>query len=132
MTGTAPSARRQQPGSGSKRARPNSCRCLHFHLVFTLPSSIVDIAYQNKAVVYDILFKAAAETMLTIAADPRHLGANIAITAVLHTWGSAMTHHPHLHMIVPGGGIRAMGSAGSPADPTSFCPCSCSRSCSDG
>ena len=67
----------------------------YFHLVFTLPSSIVDIAYQNKAVVYDILFKAAAETMLTIAADPRHLGANIAITAVLHTWGSAMTQNPH-------------------------------------
>jgi Putative transposase/Transposase zinc-binding domain len=81
----------------------------YFHLVFTLPSPLADIAYQNKAVVYDILFKAAAETMLTIAADPRHLGANIGITAVLHTWGSAMTHHPHVHMIVPGGGISCDG-----------------------
>jgi Putative transposase/Transposase zinc-binding domain len=77
----------------------------YFHVVFTLPAAIGDIAYQNKAVIYDLLFKASAETMLTIAADPKHLGARIAITAVLHTWGSAMTHHPHIHMIVPGGGI---------------------------
>lgn len=94
----------------------------YFHLVFTLPSSIVDIAYQNKAVVYDILFKAAAETMLTIAADPRHLGANIAITAVLHTWGSAMTHHPHLHMIVPGGGISCDGQRWIACRPNFFLP----------
>ncbi len=77
----------------------------YFHVVFTLPSEIGDIAYQNKAVIYDLLFKASAETMLTIAADPRHLGARIGITSVLHTWGSAMTHHPHAHMIVPGGGL---------------------------
>ena len=77
----------------------------YFHVVFTLPSPIGDIAYQNKAVIYNLLFKASAETMLTIAADPKHLGARIGITAVLHTWGSAMTHHPHMHMIVPGGGI---------------------------
>lgn len=77
----------------------------YFHVVFTLPSAIGDIAYQNKAVIYDALFKASAETMTAIAADPRHLGARIAITSVLHTWGSAMTHHPHVHMIVPGGGI---------------------------
>jgi hypothetical protein len=77
----------------------------YFHVVFTLPSPIGDIAYQNKAVIYDHLFRASAETMLTIAADPKHLGARIGITAVLHTWGSAMTHHPHVHMIVPGGGI---------------------------
>ena len=82
----------------------------YFHVVFTLPSKIGDIAYQNKAVVYDLLFKAAAETMRTIAADPKHLGAHIGITAVLHTWGSAMTHHPHLHMIVSGGGISLDGS----------------------
>jgi hypothetical protein len=82
----------------------------YFHVVFTLPSTIGDIAYQNKAVIYDLLFKASAETMLTIAADPKHLGARIAITAVLHTWGSAMTHHPHMHMIVPGGGIALDGS----------------------
>ena len=77
----------------------------YFHVVFTLPAEITDIAYQNKALVYDLLFKAASETMLTIAADRKHLGARIGITAVLHTWGSAMTHHPHVHMIVPGGGI---------------------------
>jgi len=77
----------------------------YFHVVFTLPSAIGDIAYQNKAVIYDALFKASAETMTTIAGDPKHLGARIAITSVLHTWGSAMTHHPHVHMIVAGGGI---------------------------
>jgi len=77
----------------------------YYHMVFTLPAAIADIAYQNKAVVYDLLFKVSAETMLTIAADPKHLGARIGITSVLHTWGSAMTHHPHVHMIVPGGGI---------------------------
>jgi hypothetical protein len=82
----------------------------YFHVVFTLPAEVADIAFQNKAVVYDLLFKAASETMLTIAADPRHLGARIGITAVLHTWGSAMTHHPHVHMIVPGGGISMDGS----------------------
>lgn len=77
----------------------------YFHVVFTLPAEIASIAFQNKAVVYDLLFRTASETMLTIAADTRHLGARIGITAVLHTWGSAMTHHPHVHMIVPGGGI---------------------------
>jgi len=82
----------------------------YFHLVFTLPAEIAPIAYQNKTVVYDLLFRAAAETLLTIAADPKHLGARIGATAVLHTWGSAMTHHPHLHMIVPGGGISLDGS----------------------
>ncbi|MER8700308.1 IS91 family transposase [Mesorhizobium sp. M1273] len=81
----------------------------YFHVVFTLPAEIADIAYQNKAVIYDLLFRAASETMLTIAADPRHLGARIGITAVLHSWGSAMTHHPHVHMIVPGGGIALDG-----------------------
>jgi hypothetical protein len=82
----------------------------YFHVVFTLPAPIGDIAYTNKAVIYDLLFKASAETMLTIAADPKHLGARIAITSVLHTWGSAMTHHPHVHMIVPGGGLSSDGS----------------------
>ena len=81
----------------------------YYHVVFTLPAAIADIAYQNKTVVYDLLFKVSAETMLTIAADPKHLGARIGITAVLHTWGSALTHHPHLHMIVPGGGISLDG-----------------------
>jgi len=77
----------------------------YFHVVFTLPAEVADIAFQNKTLVYDLLFRAASETMLTIAADPKHLGARIGITAVLHTWGSAMMHHPHVHMIVPGGGI---------------------------
>ncbi|APO72623.1 IS91 family insertion sequence transposase protein (plasmid) [Rhizobium gallicum] len=81
----------------------------YFHVVFTLPAGVADIAFQNKAPVYDLLFKAASETMLTIAADPKHLGARIGITAVLHTWGSAMMHHPHVHMIVPGGGIALDG-----------------------
>lgn len=82
----------------------------YFHVVFTQPAEVADIAFHNKAAVYDLLFRAASATMLTIAADPRHLGARIGITAVLHTWGSAMTHHPHVHMIVPGGGIANDGS----------------------
>jgi hypothetical protein len=81
----------------------------YYHVVFTLPSAIGAIAWQNKAEVYGLLFKAASETMLTIAADPKHLGARIGITAVLHTWGSALTHHPHVHMIVPGGGLSLDG-----------------------
>ena len=81
----------------------------YFHVVFTLPAAIADIAYQNKAVVYGILFKAGAETLITIAADPKHLGARIGLTGVLHTWGSAVTHHPHVHWIVPGGGISLDG-----------------------
>lgn len=94
----------------------------YFHLVFTLPGPIADIAYHNKAVVYDLLFKTSAETMLTIAADPKHLGANIGITAVLHTWGSAMTHHPHVHMIVPGGGISCDGQRWIACRPGFFLP----------
>jgi Putative transposase/Transposase zinc-binding domain len=82
----------------------------YFHVVFTLPAAIADIAYQNKAVVYDLLFKASSETMLRIAADPKHLGARIGILSVLHSWGSALTHHPHVHMIVPGGGFSLDGS----------------------
>jgi hypothetical protein len=81
----------------------------YFHMVFTLPAEIADIAFTNKRVVYSLLFKASSQAMLTIAADPKHLGARIAITSVLHTWGSAMTHHPHVHMIVPGGGISMDG-----------------------
>ena len=81
----------------------------YFHVVFSLPAEIGDIAYQNKAVVYDLLMKVSADVMLTIAADPEHLGAKIAITSVLHTWGSALMHHPHVHMIVPGGGISPDG-----------------------
>jgi hypothetical protein len=77
----------------------------YFHQVFTLPAQIADIAYQNKTVIYDLLFKASAETMLTIGAEPKHLGARTGFISVLHSWGSAMTHHPHVHMIAPGGGI---------------------------
>ena len=77
----------------------------YFHVVFSLPAEIGDIAYQNKAIVYDLLMKVSADVMLTIAADPEHLGCRIAITSVLHTWGSALMHHPHVHMIVPGGGL---------------------------
>ncbi len=94
----------------------------YFHVVFTLPGPIADIAFQNKRVIYDLLFKASAETMLTIAADPKHLGAKIAITSVLHTWGSAMTHHPHVHMIVPGGGIALDGSKWIPCRTKFFLP----------
>jgi len=82
----------------------------YFHVVYTLPAQIADIAYQNKAVIYDLLFKASAETTLTIAADPKHLGARIGFISVLHTWGSALTHHPHVHMVVPGGGLSLDGS----------------------
>ena len=81
----------------------------YYHVVFTLPAPIADIAYHNKAEIYGILFKAAAQTLITIAADPKHLGAHIGLTAVLHTWGSALTHHPHVHCVVPGGGISPDG-----------------------
>jgi hypothetical protein len=94
----------------------------YFHLVFTLPAEIAPIAYQNKAVVYDLLFRTAAETLITIAADPRHLGARVGTTAVLHSWGSAMTHHPHVHMIVPGGGVSLDGRRWVPCRPGFFLP----------
>lgn len=82
----------------------------YYHVVFTLPAPIADIAYQNKAALYGLLFDIAAETLLRIAADPKHLGAHIGATLVLHTWGSALTHHPHVHGIVPGGGLAPDGS----------------------
>src|SRR5512138_2012566 len=94
----------------------------YYHVVFTLPATISDIAYQNKAVIYDLLFKVSAETVLTIAADPKHLGARIGITSVLHTWGSALTHHPHVHMIVPGGGISLDGERWVSCRPSFFLP----------
>jgi hypothetical protein len=81
----------------------------YYHVVFTLPAPIAAIAYQNKALIYGLLFDVAAETLLRIAADPKHLGARIGVTLVLHTWGSALTHHPHVHGIVPGGGLSARG-----------------------
>ena len=94
----------------------------YYHIVFTLPAPISDIAYQNKAEIYDILFKASAETLTTIAADPKHLGARVGITSVLHTWGSALTHHPHVHMIVPGGGISLDGTRWVSCRPGFFLP----------
>jgi len=94
----------------------------YYHVVFTLPAPIADIAYQNKAEVYGILFKAAAETLITIAADPKHLGARIGLTAVLHTWGSALTHHPHIHFVVPGGGISLDGERWISCRPGFFLP----------
>jgi hypothetical protein len=95
----------------------------YFHVVYTLPAPIADIAYQNKAIVYDLLFKASAETTITIAADPKHLGARIGFLSVLHTWGSALTHHPHVHMIVPGGGLSPDGQHWiAAAKPSFFLP----------
>jgi hypothetical protein len=92
----------------------------YFHVVYTLPAPIADIAYQNKAVIYDLLLKASAETTLTIAADPKHLGARIGFMSVLHTWGSALTHHPHVHMVVPGGGLSRDGSKWIACRPSYF------------
>jgi putative transposase/transposase-like zinc-binding protein len=94
----------------------------YYHVVFTLPAPIGLMAFANKAVVYDLLFKIAAETLLTIAADPKHLGARIGLTAVLHTWGSALTHHPHVHVIVPGGGLSPDGSRWIACRPGFFLP----------
>jgi hypothetical protein len=94
----------------------------YYHVVFTLPAQIGAIAFHNKAVVYGILFKAASEALLTIAADPKHLGARIGLTAVLHTWGSALTHHPHAHCIVPGGGLSPDGQSWVACRPRFFLP----------
>ena len=94
----------------------------YFHVVFTLPAAIGAIAYQNKAKVYGLLFTAAAETLTTIAADPKHLGADIGVTAVLHTWGQNLDHHPHVHCIVPGGGISPDGERWIACRPGFFLP----------
>ena len=94
----------------------------YFHVVFTLPTEVADIAYQNKAAVYGLLFKASSETLRIIAADPKHLGAKIGITSVLHSWGSAMTHHPHVHVIVPGGGMSQDGTHWIACRPGFFLP----------
>jgi hypothetical protein len=94
----------------------------YYHVVFTLPAPIADIAYQNKAALYGLLFDIAAETLLRIAADPKHLGAHIGATLVLHTWGSALTHHPHVHGIVPGGGLASDGARWVACRPGFFLP----------
>ena len=94
----------------------------YYHVVFTLPAPIAEIAYQNKAALYGLLFDIAAETLLRIAADPKHLGASIGATLVLHTWGSALTHHPHVHGIVPGGGLAPDGKRWIACRPGFFLP----------
>jgi hypothetical protein len=94
----------------------------YFHVVFTLPEEVAAIAYQNKAVVYNLLFAATAETLRTIAADPKHLGAEIGFFTVLHTWGQNLTHHPHLHCVVPGGGLSADGQRWIACRPGFFLP----------
>lgn len=104
----------------------------YYHVVFTLPAPIADLAYQNKATLYGLLFDLAAEVLLTIAGDPKHLGARIGATLVLHTWGSALTHHPHVHGIVPGGGLAPDGTRWVACVPASSCPYACSPACSGG
>ena len=96
--------------------------CPYFHVVFTLPEEIAAIAYQNKVRVYNILFTATADTLRTIAADPKHLGAEVGFFAVLHTWGQTLVHHPHLHCVVPGGGVSADGERWIPCRPGFFLP----------
>src|SRR5208282_4253993 len=94
----------------------------YFHVVFTVPQEVAEIAYQNKAVVYAILFQAAAETLRTIAADPKHLGAELGFFAVLHTWGQTLLHHPHLHCVVAGGGLSGDGNRWIACRPAFFLP----------
>ena len=94
----------------------------YYHVVFTLPAPISAIAYYNKALIYDLLFEVAAQTLRTIAADPKHLGAHIGVTLVLHTWGSALTHHPHVHGIVAGGGLAPDGARWVACKPGFFLP----------
>ena len=98
---TARSAKALRRRTGCRRVWKDLLPVQYFHVVFTLPPQIADIAYQNKEAVYGLLFKASVQTLQTIAADPKHLGAKIGMTSVLHTWGSAMTHHPHVHVVVP-------------------------------
>src|SRR5271167_3155065 len=121
-TAIAQGVRARRPERGSPSGRPNSCRFPYYHLVFTLPAAVADIAYQNKATVYDLLFKASSETLMTIAADPKHLGARVGAISVLHTWGSALTHHPHVHMIAPGGGLSLDGQRWVASRPGFFLP----------
>src|SRR5258707_294489 len=103
-----------------ERRQAELLNCEYFHVVFTVPDQIAAIAYQNKEVVYNILFQATAETLRTIAGDPKHLGAEIGFFAVLHTWGSALMLHPHLHCVVPGGGLSRDGTRWVPCKPGFF------------
>jgi hypothetical protein len=129
---SGPCSPRNRPQDDFIRASPDRLpRVEYFHVVFTLPAPIADIAFQNKAAVYGLLFHASAQTLLTIAADPRHLGARIGMTSVLHSWGSAscrrrafstMTHHPHVHVIIPGGGLSPDGARWIACRPGFFLP----------
>jgi len=105
-----------------QRRQAELLECQYFHVVFTLPEQLAAIAYQNKEVVYSILFRATAETLRTIASDPKHLGAEIGFFTVLHTWGSNLLHHPHLHCVVPGGGLSPDGTRWIACKPGFFLP----------
>ena len=105
-----------------ERRRADLLPTEYFHVVFTVPPAVAEIAAQNKAVVYGLLFRAVADTLRTIAADPRHLGAEIGFFAVLHTWGQTLVHHPHLHCVIPGGGLASDGSRWVACRPGFFLP----------
>ena len=105
-----------------ERRRADLLPTEYFHVVFTVPPAVAEVAAQNKAVVYGLLFRTAAETLRTIAADPRHLGAEIGFFAVLHTWGQTLVHHPHLHCVIPGGGLATDGSGWIACRPGFFLP----------
>ena len=120
--GTARSASGWRRKPGLRRARPSCCQSPISTWCLPLPAAIGAVAYQNKAKVYGLLFKAAAETLTTIPADQKHLGADIGLTAVLHTWGQNLDHHPHVHCIVPGGGVSPDGVGWVPCRPDFFLP----------
>ena len=105
-----------------ERRRADLLPTEYFHVVFTVPPAVAEVATQNKAVVYGLLFRAVADTLRTIAADPRHLGAEIGFFAVLHTWGQTLVHHPHLHCVIPGGGLASDGSGWAACRPRFFLP----------
>jgi hypothetical protein len=112
-------------GAGPRRLADRQAELLpapYFHVVFTVPAPVADIAFQNKATVYAILFRAAAETLRLIAVDPKHFGAEIGLVAVLHTWGQTLHHHPHVHCVVPGGGLSLDGTRWVSCRPGFFLP----------
>ena len=121
-TAIAPSARPSPPPTGWRPAQAELLPVEYFHLVFTLPTTLNPIALQNPRVVYGLLFRAAAETLQQVAADPKHLGAEIGFFAVLHTWGQNLQHHPHVHCVVPGGGIAPDASRWIACPPGFFLP----------
>jgi Putative transposase/Transposase zinc-binding domain len=121
-TATAPKCQSLARAEWLEKRRSELLDTQYFHVVFTLPEQIAPIAYQNKKVVYGILFRATAETLRTIAADPKHLGAEIGFFAVLHSWGQSLLHHPHLHCVVPGGGLSVDGTQWISCRPGFFLP----------